>query len=417
MSVNKFEADTAGSRTHGLDIVRAAAICAVMIYHAGNMQLMPGSAPWILSFGWMGVDLFFVLSGFLIGSQLLKPLALGSRPSYGQFFARRALRTLPAFFAVLFFYFAFPALRETPAIQPWWQFATFSENLFFDASSAKAFDHVWSLCVEEQFYLIFPLFVALLAIKPSARKITAIIVALLLTGMVLRSILWIARSTGAPFGPGVAFDWHSYVTLIYYPTWSRLDGLLAGISLALMKTFRPGEWGRFVARPNRLLAIGLAGVLASIAVFSGAFGSLVSVALGFPLLSVCAALIVAAATTGRALIGKYRVPGAEALATGAYSLYLSHKIAFHLSSTWIAPSLGVSGGEKLLVSLVVALAFGAALYWLIERPFLKLRHRWEARARQDRSGWSRPKLADTASSSLRALLPPRVFATLARPAR
>src|ERR1700756_3941837 len=92
-----FRKDVPAPRQHGLDLVRAAAIASVMIYHANTMMLIPGQAPWLISFGWMGVDLFFVLSGFLIASQLLKPWASGGRPDYPRFFARRALRTIPAF--------------------------------------------------------------------------------------------------------------------------------------------------------------------------------------------------------------------------------------------------------------------------------------------------------------------------------
>src|SRR5690348_482903 len=174
-----FRSDVPAPRQHGLDLVRAAAIASVMIYHANTMMLVPGQAPWLISFGWMGVDLFFVLSGFLIASQLLKPFASGARPDYGRFFARRALRTIPAFAVVVIVYFVFPRLRETPLIQPFWQFATFTENLLFKPTGPKAFDQVWSLCVEEQFYLLFPLVLGLAASKLSARKTVAILLGLI----------------------------------------------------------------------------------------------------------------------------------------------------------------------------------------------------------------------------------------------
>ena len=364
-------------RQHGLDLVRAAAIAWVMTYHANTMSLVPNPDHNLLSFGWMGVDLFFVLSGYLIASQLLKSWAAGSRPNYTRFFARRAFRTLPAFLFVLLLYFTLPQLRETPAIQPFWQFVTFTENLQFDPTTPKAFDHFWSLCVEEQFYLLFPFAVALIAIKPSARRTITILLATLCAGIALRSFLWLAYVAKTPFDPGAQPDWHGYVSLIYYPTWSRLDGLLAGVALAVLKIFRPSAWKIFVARPDRLLATGLAGVAAAIMLFGGELGSLLAVAIGFPLLSISTALIVGAATTGRALIGKYRVPGGQALATGAYSLYLSHKIAYHATQAWIAPALGVTGYARLLLAILFALLLGAVLYWAVERPFLKLRDRFE----------------------------------------
>src|SRR4051794_33388708 len=186
-----FRADTPAARQHGLDLVRAAAIASVMLYHANTMRLVPGPAPWLISFGWMGVDLFFVLSGFLIAGQLLKPWARGVRPEYGRFYLRRALRTIPAFAFVVMLYFAFPQLRETPDIQPFWQFATFTENLFFTPTGPKAFDQVWSLCVEEHFYLLFPLALSFVAIKPSARKTVAVLLAVVTGGIVLRGLLWL----------------------------------------------------------------------------------------------------------------------------------------------------------------------------------------------------------------------------------
>jgi len=362
------------SRQHGLDLVRAAAITAVMLYHAKNMMLMPNPAPWLVSFGWMGVDLFFVLSGFLIASQLLKPLAIGSKPRYGRFFLRRALRTLPALAVVLALYFAFPQLRESRDIQPFWQFATFTENLLVQAGAQKAFTHFWSLCVEEQFYLLFPiLLLPIVSTRPTARKVAGIMLAILLAGVVVRTWLWL------PYAGKAEPD--AYVSLIYYPTWSRLDGLLAGVAIAVLKIFRPEVWKTFVAQPNLLLALGLSGIASAIMLFGGLGTALLPVALGFPLLAVSVALVVAAASTGLAVVGKYRIPGSTALAAGAYSLYLSHKIAYHATEVWIAPAFGATGYARFGLAVLVALAIGALLYWSVERPFLQLRDRWEGLSR------------------------------------
>lgn len=68
-----------------------------MLYHASIMRLIAAPAPFLISSGWMGVDLFFVLSGYLIASQLLRPLMQGQAPNYQRFFSRRLLRTLPAY--------------------------------------------------------------------------------------------------------------------------------------------------------------------------------------------------------------------------------------------------------------------------------------------------------------------------------
>src|SRR5207248_11736230 len=96
-------------RQPGLDLLRALAIIVVVIYHAALFGFkLPGRVD---RFGWIGVDLFFVLSGYLIGGQLLAPLARDRRINLGRFFARRALRIMPAYFAILAVYFLLPPWR------------------------------------------------------------------------------------------------------------------------------------------------------------------------------------------------------------------------------------------------------------------------------------------------------------------
>jgi peptidoglycan/LPS O-acetylase OafA/YrhL len=368
------------ARLPGLDLIRAVAIGWVMIYHSSLFGLA-SQDNWMVGRGWMGVDLFFVLSGFLIAGQLLRPWAQGLRPSYSRFFARRLLRTVPAFLVVVAAYFLVPVVRDRHDIQPLWQFLTFTENLFFDFSTPKAFSHVWSLCVEEQFYLLFPAVVALLAIRPTPGKIVGVVIAVLLAGMALRGYLWLHDVARTPFDIASLPRARRFMTSIYYPTWTRLDGLLAGIAAALIRTFRPALWARLTSRPNLLLAAGLAGVGLSILAFQNQIAGFWVTVLGFPMLSFSIALIVIAASDSRSVIGRYPLPGAGALATGAYSLYLTHKAVFHAvqvaSPQLPAPLQGVS----LPLALLAALAVGAALYWLVERPFLKLRDRFEGPSR------------------------------------
>ncbi len=376
-------ARTAAPRLPGLDLIRAAAISWVLLYH-GSLFGLTSNQHWLVRNGWMGVDLFFVLSGFLIAGQLLRPWAQGSAPSYSRFFARRWLRTLPAYLVMVALYFLVPGVRERPPIAPLWQFLTFSQNWLFEYPShgLKAFSHVWSLCVEEQFYLVFPAVVALIALRPSPAKVIGAVVCVLVLGMALRGYLWL-RFVGDP-----AFDLLAdprsgrYMHFIYCPTATRLDGLLMGIAAAAIQTFRPTAWSRLTARPNLLLGAGLIGVVLSTFIFHhGTIAGFWPAVLGYPFLSLAIVLIVMAGADGRSLIGRHRVPGASALAAGAYSLYLSHKIAFHWVELmqphlpaplqWAAFSLAIAG----------ALGLGAALYWLVERPFLKLRDRFEGRSR------------------------------------
>jgi peptidoglycan/LPS O-acetylase OafA/YrhL len=367
-------------RLPGLDLVRAAAIAWVMLTH-GEMFGLVSNDHWLVRYGWFGVDLFFVLSGFLIAGQLLRPFARGERPNYRRFFGRRLLRTLPAYLVVVVAYFAIPGVRDHPDIAPLWQFLTFTENVPPWPTPGLAFSHVWSLCVEEQFYLVFPAIVALIALKPSPSKVTLAIAFILTMGMVLRGYLWLRFVAETPFD--TAADPHGpFMQLIYYPTDTRLDGLLMGIIAAAIQAFRPRAWVRLTARPNVLLVAGLAGVVASTLVFNhGQNARFWATVLGYPFLSFSVVLIVIAAATPSSLIGRHRVPGAGALAAGAYSLYLSHKVVFHWAQLarphlpeWFQPF-------AFAPALLGAFALGAVLYWAVERPFLRLRDRLEGPSR------------------------------------
>lgn len=111
-------------------------------------------------FGWIGVDLFFVLSGYLIGGQLLAGVARGQGINLGRFFARRALRILPAYFVVLAIYVFLPSWREYPEMFPSWKFLLSVQNI--GLRGGTAFSHAWSLAVEDQFYLLLPLVLLLI---------------------------------------------------------------------------------------------------------------------------------------------------------------------------------------------------------------------------------------------------------------
>jgi peptidoglycan/LPS O-acetylase OafA/YrhL len=368
------------ARLPGLDLLRAAAICWVLIYHASLFDLV-SAEPWVVKFGWMGVDLFFALSGFLIAGQLLRPWVRGSEPDYRRFFARRLLRTLPAYLAVLAIYFLIPGARDRPDLLPLWRFLTFTQNLGLAPNPPKAFSHAWSLCVEEQFYLALPLAVMLIARRATARRVATALIAVLVLGMTLRGWSWLHDVAQQPFDPSSAPRGGRYMTFIYYPTWTRLDGLLAGIGAATVQTFRPSWWARLTARCNLLLLFGVAGVLATSLVFGGQISGLLASVFGFPLVAVSMGLLVIGASSPASVASRLAVPGVGALAAGAYSLYLSHKVIYHqvaLASADWPPELKPLA---LVVALGGALIAGAVLYFAVERPFLRLRDRLTPLAR------------------------------------
>ena len=361
-------------RLPGLDLLRSIAIVWVMCFHTFLIGGLGPDWTWLTRFGWMGVDIFFVLSGFLIGSQLLRRLQRGEAPQLRDFYWRRAWRILPAFAVVLAVYVAFPVLREEPNLEAWWQFATFTLNLFIDYGHNPAFSHAWSLCVEEHFYLAFPLLAGWFARRPSAPRFLALCALLVLGGIALRTGVWLHDDALKPARPWFIED-------IYYPTWMRLDGLLVGVMLATLNVYRPALWARLQANSTALLMAGLATVGAAIWLFHDRTG-LVANAIGWPLLSFGLGLLVLAASAPRV----WALPGAGWLASVSYSLYLSHKLAMHAVHTWIAPALPVTGLLLFPVYAAVILAVGAALHYLVEKPGLQLRDRLTASPRTVEAG-------------------------------
>ena len=359
------------SRLPGLDLLRAVAIVWVLLYHATIMGLGQ-PVPAVAEVGWMGVDLFFVLSGYLIGAQWLTACRDG-RASWSRFYLRRALRILPAYLVVTALYFALPSARERPQIQPLWQFLSFTENLLIDLDAPKAFSHVWSLCVEEHFYLLFPPLAGLLMRRPSPLKAGVAIGAVLLGGVALRAGIWqlgLAPLRGVEEGVGNFYQ--RYMEWIYYPSWTRLDGLLAGVSLAVVQVFRPAWWEALTRRGNALLAAGVLAMALSLKVMDER-EALLPTALGYPLLSWSLALIVAAGASPSSLLGRWRVPGAAGLAALSYSVYLSHKLVFHAMSAHFGEALTEHAALAALATTAATLLVGGALYGAVERPGLRLR--------------------------------------------
>jgi peptidoglycan/LPS O-acetylase OafA/YrhL len=256
-------------RLPGLDLLRAVAILSVICTHAWIAGGMGTGFGWIEQYGWMGVDLFFVLSGYLIGRQVLTQFKHEGSLDLWAFYRQRAYRILPAYLVVVALYFGLPALREQSAIQPVWQFLTFTMNLFVDQSTMHSFSSAWSLCVEEHFYLVFPLIVIAFAPRSNKWRLIAALFCIVAFEMAWRGYAWWQSAGPASDGSGLwEMDGHRYMELIYYPTYARLDGLLAGVAIAVLCVYRPALWGarknapiasRFSAAPQYVLQHGYFG--------------------------------------------------------------------------------------------------------------------------------------------------------------
>jgi peptidoglycan/LPS O-acetylase OafA/YrhL len=352
----------------GLDLLRAIAIAWVMLFHSFIVGGLGEDFAWLSRYGWVGVDIFFVLSGYLIGSQLLRPLHSNEPLRLGVFYARRACRILPAFALVLAVYTWLPGLREAPGMQPWWQFATFTMNFQIDYARNQAFSHAWSLCVEEHFYLVFPLLAWWLSRRPSAVRLAGMCAAVVVTGIALRSAVWLHDARLDP-----PRNW--FVEDIYYPTWMRLDGLLIGVMLATLRVYFPHIWNRWQRHANTLSLAGCAVLAFAFWLFRDRTGLLAN-SLGWPVLSVGFGLLVFAGADCNSVIGRRRIPGAGWIAGVSYSLYLSHKLAMHAVQAWLAGSSSMPGSVVFVLYATVILLVGAALNYAVERPFLRWRDRF-----------------------------------------
>ncbi len=360
-------------RLHGLDTLRSLAIVSVMIFHL--QPFLPTALDPIKRIGWMGVDLFFVLSGFLIGSQLLKPSTRNQPPNLRAFYIRRAYRILPAYLAVLLLYFTIPQWREHELLPSAWKLLTFTADFRMNYPAELAFSHVWSLCVEEHFYLMLPWIILWLMRKPAAWKTAAFIASVIVFGVAIRSyeLFHVVRAPGMSDDEAVAL----FMKRIYYPTYTRLDGLLSGATLATIRIFRPIWWAKLAHRGNALLIAGLLIFGVAVWTFRGDYPSpdrTAGILLSFPLLSLGFAFLVAAAIANNGLL-RLRLPGAAVLATLAFSLYLTHKEVAHMDQLFFPWLNQESGWRAACVYAATCLAVAALLYSCVERPFLILRDR------------------------------------------
>ena len=136
----------------GLVHLRALAIVLVFVYHY-RLFAHPEWVDSVGAFGWTGVDLFFVLSGFLISRQLFRSIATRGTFSLREFYFKRLLRIVPAYLVVLAAYFCLPSIHERESLPPLWRFLSFTQNIGLDLRTSGTFSHAWSLCIEEHFRL------------------------------------------------------------------------------------------------------------------------------------------------------------------------------------------------------------------------------------------------------------------------
>jgi peptidoglycan/LPS O-acetylase OafA/YrhL len=331
----------------GLDALRVVAIAMVVLYHSGAP--VPGP---------MGVIIFFVLSGFLITSLLLKEIAATGSISTLNFYRRRAYRIFPTFYVCWFLTILFTLWHEHSII---WSRAM--ESFFYLADYGRAFlranDHrtypmgiSWSLAVEEQFYLLWPLTLAwVIRLRAPARA-----VAVMIAG------IWVWRSI-------LLLGFHVPLTYVYNAFDARADALLVGCWLALM-VYRekvPLALHRILADKRLVLVpIVVLAILGSLDLKPSPRTILIDLTLE-PLFA--AMLLLQLAFWGAYGWRFLEHPGIKFVARLSYAIYLYHPL-----TTAVGDLLHLHHGRGLLGAVLFLPVASASYYW-IERPFMRMRDR------------------------------------------
>jgi peptidoglycan/LPS O-acetylase OafA/YrhL len=343
-------------RIPSLDGVRGIAIIVVFLYHATQLAGI-STLRLAMGWGWMGVDLFFVLSGYLITGILFD--AREDASYYRAFYGKRVLRILPAyaFYLAVLMWVQWNQFRGTQG----WYVSNLSNVLFWLRGwtvAPRGAEHLWSLAVEEQFYFVWP-FVIARCRRPRTGLYVALGVAL---GSALLRALVVWQDTGNA--------WET----AYLLTPLRADGLAWGAFLAMLQRCRPT---RFTVRDAASLlsflgAIGLVVVLTSLrkASWQPPFMQL----LGYPAIAMLGGGLV-----GFAVLAPNSLLGAAPLRiAGKYSYagYLWHPFALYAVQRWTQLQ-----GLSLIGAGLVATAIPVLVSWYaVERPALRAKRFFSERA-------------------------------------
>ena len=360
-----------------LDALRTLAILMVIAGHfpeVGKSQfpeyahLLDSS---IFAFGWTGVDLFFVLSGFLIGRQLWKEHQRTGAVNVFRFIVRRGFRIWPlyVFIAII-----------SPALDNKWSYK-WPDWVFLSNYFSGRVEGGWSLSTEEQFYILAPLAIFACARFRRTRGWFAALAALLV--LVSGARWWTAH---ALLGAGDSVE--KVKTAMYTPFHLHNEGLVIGLIIALVSVTAP----RFLdgSPPMRVRVCGVAAVVCVVAMMLRATNGIV-----FPFLSlamVYGSVTVALLSFGTTSLGPLKARAFYVLSRISYGMYLNHFAVLR----WIAPSVArvakSVGGQNsvtllMTMSSVMAISASFALmtFICIEHPFLALRERvWSAKPRLER---------------------------------
>lgn len=357
-------------KLYGLDHLRALAIILVLMYHYRAFK-HPGWIDTVGKFGWTGVDLFFVLSGFLISGQLFREVDKNGNISFRTFFTKRFFRIIPPYLFTLFLYFSFPFFREREALSPFWKFITFTQNYGLDVINRGTFSHAWSLCIEEQFYLFLPVFL-LVGIKIKMYRYTALFaIFLILFSLLARYVTW--NISVVPVMETKDF-WKVWYMKIYYPTHTRLDGLAVGVIISFLMQYS-SKFQRMVHdHGNRLFIVGVVLVGCSFWICNDQTSQGASV-FGFTWVALSYGIILMSAVSRSSFLFKSKSYLTAQLAGLSYAVYLSHKGIIHMVQDILERfDMETSDTICLLICLAGCIAGGVLYRIFIEKPSSRLKY-------------------------------------------
>ena len=339
-----------------LDAVRGIAILVVMVHNLNAFSFRPLS--YLTTYGWAGVDLFFVLSGFLITGILID--TKGSEAYFRNFYARRCLRIWPLYYSVLLLMFVIVPLllpHEAPELfhksSPWWSYLFYLQNFLVavPTNGVGPLGVTWSLAVEELFYFVWPFCVRFLSLTQ------------------LRLVAW----SVILFSPPLRLFLSMHHTITYSNPFCRLDGIMAGALLALLVRQSGFQPLRFIKSAWAILCVALPlAVVAEIhsanwltfSLFIMAFAALVFLAL-FSMSKWLTLFL-----TNRYLMFT---------GTISYGLYLLHKLPLDALKTMHKDSHPTLA---FLIAITCAYLLAILSWNLLEKPFLRLKKFFENKAKK-----------------------------------
>jgi peptidoglycan/LPS O-acetylase OafA/YrhL len=356
----------------GLDHLRALAISLVFLYHYTIFQHPDWMNNSFIRFGWCGVDLFFVLSGFLISNQLMAYWQKKNEIPFREFYIKRIFRIFPPYFFVLLIYIFIPAFHERETLAPLWKMFSFTQNYGQDIRRYGTFSHAWSLCVEEQFYLLLPVILMWVLSSRLKKRSGWLIPAIFLLTMVLRWLSWEIFLKPQIDSEDFTMNWYK---LIYYPTYTRLDGLMVGVGIAALYRFRASWLVPLNKYANPLIIAGSVFFVLSLFLCIDQH-SFAATTFGFSLIAIAFGLLVLSSILPGSFLFRVKSAITKNLATLSYSLYLSHKGIIHLTQKFFT-GLGLSGDGNWMLLICFCFCIIGALFMraVIEKPFFRMRNK------------------------------------------